>query len=161
MSNKKGDMSFEYIVAIILISILIIIVLLFIYNDKILGWIRILPGYQLPDEDIIVNEVIVDKETGSILNENCFGEINEGMILIPNGEPTGLYVSWFSNSNDGKVKLIRKWFLDKSVAEIKNLKINLFENIDVGSFDSPIKDDLILLDKSEFKKGTGKLCKYE
>jgi hypothetical protein len=83
MKNKKAEMSLEYVAAIILIAVVIVVILLFIFNDEILNWVRVLPGYQLPDEDQIVevdssDEDITVEENGLVICPIKIGRILEG-----------------------------------------------------------------------------------
>jgi len=83
LENKKGSSwSMEQIIGMILVIVVVIGVLMFIFKPNILNYIRILPGFNLPDEDVSVDFDDLSPEEISALGLQCAEDENGNKIII-------------------------------------------------------------------------------
>src|SRR3989344_5890952 len=84
MKSKKGDLAMDKIISIILVIIVVILLISFLFfRQNFLDWIRLLPGYETPNED---TEVVIDTSeiSGTSSCPILIGKINapEGYTLL-------------------------------------------------------------------------------
>lgn len=167
MRDNKGEFTFQQIIALVLVIALVISVAIFLFRVEIIKYVRLLPGYQMPENSNDVDTDTSSDENANAQNTLCpinVGSINGGVIYI-NGEKTNLI--WKGSEIEGKIIYDgpRRWYGyvafwlngDKDVAEIKNRFIESFD-FKEGTIDSKIIAQLENLDGAKRIIGN-KLCK--
>ena len=114
MKLKKGEVAFEQIIILILVLLVVASVIMFIYRNDILNYIRILPGYTLPEEDIIVTDIPEDIKTQA--QQLCPGGGIVGYVGGLEGIP-GFKEQYIYINGIGKTDLY--WEGDELNAEIR------------------------------------------
>ena len=164
MKNKNAQLSMEYIIAGILVILVIFSVAMFIFKPDLLNWIRLLPGYEVPDEDDI-KEVTPDEETGDGVICVEFGFVGE---LEPTWWP---FKEQFIYSSDGirtdfivrddGIRWYRPFIMsNKKVANFVGLKINVFDRfLTDGTFTGVNLEILEKLEGGQIIVSTNRLCK--
>jgi len=139
--GKKGDegMAINKLVVIVLVILVILGILIFLFRVNILDWIRTLPGYTYPTEDILVTYDKMDEAArkqacptgiiGDIREITKFGWRTYYYIFI-NNVNTNLYLDKpiFSRGDPIYVTYdipIGKLSGDKNVADIANKDIKV------------------------------------
>ncbi len=172
--NKKGAIEIDETVAFILavIVIVIVVILLVGFGDKLIGFIKILPSYELPDEDleVIINQSDVEAGEGNAdsgcSDENAVGRIKDNVIYLRDGfqsrtaSPTNFYFD--GNKVDGEIKLKQtlwgfdRGWIDKKVANVRNGVIEVIGGNYGGALDAQLK----VLDNTKIKLNN-LLCRNE
>ena len=161
MKNKNAQLSMEYIIAGILVIIVIFSVAMFIFKPDLLNWIRLLPGYEVPDKDDI-REVTPDEEIGDGVVCIEFGFVGElegimglrkQFIYSENNVRTDFYVV------DDGIKWAKPG-INKKVANFVGLKIDVIDRFLIdNTFIGVNLEILEKLEGGQIIASTNKLCK--
>jgi hypothetical protein len=125
--KKRGMIATDKLLIVILAVIVIVIVAMIMFRFDIGGFVKLLPGYSLPENDIAI-EFVDDDVIGDICSDGFVGQIYapEGGVLKMGGRQyiymdkvrTNFY--WDGNEDDGQIKVWKKNGIDKVVGEIVN-----------------------------------------
>ncbi len=132
--EKMADFTMEQIIYLILVLIIVGIIAFFIFNDKILSYIRVLPGYEIPETDEIID---VDNQTRDVIGEaeiDCFARFGEEekrdclfkeQYIYFDETRSSFFISNYANGQ-GQIKLCKPGFSRNIIAaNIKNNKIKV------------------------------------
>ena len=109
MRDKRGFTQTE-IIGLILVVLVVGSVLIFIYKENILGWMRNLPGYSVPEKD---EEIDISQQSDAIAKNLCpiiVGNIKNGknIFFCSNladscGQEISSKLLWIGNSNNANI----------------------------------------------------------
>lgn len=127
MSSKKAQFSMENIIALVLVIIVILAVLMFLFKDNLLGYLEIIPGYELPEDDEKVvgvgelvgegscssNRIAVQGDLkGEIVEKRWFWDVKINPVYIQVGDNEFLDLGLsFINNKDLRIKIAENDFI--------------------------------------------------
>ena len=176
MENKKGsEFSFQQIIALALVIVLVVLVIIFIFKVQIINYVKILPGYQLPEGDSGVNQDVSPDVIGNTDQFSCIIEVGKvefdektNKFFIHIGTP-GNYqktnLIWKGSETEAKIIYDGKWSWrnplsngNKQVAEVERGYISAYD-FKEGQIDKAIIEQLGKIDGARKIKVENKLCK--
>ncbi len=155
-SNKKGNLSTEELIVIILVALVIVSVLIFIFKADVLKYLRNLPDYSASEGETIDLSELSDEALKSLcpvlvgkIKVETFLAVTEDNFIILCEEPgvscKSAFVSklkWTGDENKGVIEV--EQLIDDEIGVINNGEITL--NKDVFNKESDlykeVKDDL-------------------
>ena len=169
MANSKAEFTFEQIISLILVILVVITISIFLFRAQIINYIKILPGYQLPegepginddissDDDADMENILCIIEVGKVEVESKFFGRDKNVIFIgsyPNYEKTKLI--WKADRLNGIIEL-DKFGFNKRVGKVEDGSIDS-SDFKEGEINLEIIDQLEKLDGAKLIIGN-KLCK--